>query len=424
MIEAPYQLCAAAAAIADLLCETAYWNADRSACNWVAEPIEPQRSGRMRSLGLGLYDGLSGIALFLAAAERSLGAPRFRETCRGALEAARRQADSEAKTSDLSLFSGRLGYLFVLGQVGALLPDLGIPASTEMMYALTSQAMLRPHAVDIIGGSAGAVCAMLNCQPAAARPLLLPLAVWLGEDILRRAQRIGGALAWTPDDASAPGVMRLPLCGISHGASGMAAALLMLVDATGRRDFLEGARRALLYEDHAFDPGIGSWPDLRIDAAPDGRAVAFDAWCHGAGGIALVRMLACRSDREFSQNHHAPGLLALNRTTEILRERTNVAESDDSLCHGVAGMAELCKLGASAFGLPSSATVANRAAKAIAAKYLDFASSQSWPTHVVANPGLMLGSAGVGYALLRLAGSAMPPSVLALFDAGADAIIH
>ena len=111
------------------------------------------------------------------------------------------------------------------------------------------------------------------------------LAIALGDQLLRMATRNGEIWTWNAEDRNGHGTATVPLTGMSHGASGIAVALLELHAATGRVEFLEAARGSFAYEDSLFDPQVGNWPDLRVtdDAPPTPSSHSyFRAWCHGA----------------------------------------------------------------------------------------------------------------------------------------------
>ena len=111
--------------------------------------------------------------------------------------------------------------------------------------------------------------------------------------VLERAVACGRHIPASPtgDDSDGGdwcGVAERPLAGFSHGAAGIAYALLRLHEATGVAAFLETARRGLDFERALFDPERRNWPDLRED-----DKVGFPVqWCHGAAGIGLARVAA------------------------------------------------------------------------------------------------------------------------------------
>lgn len=398
--------------IADMLCATAIWDRDNRSCNWIgASPLASVPT--LRPLGFDLYNGLGGVALFLAAAHAAFGRPQYAETGIGALRAAHLQAHSVPfSPSDLSIFEGRFGLHFVTGLIGRMLdapaPSIALP---DVLHLL-AQGTGRPHSLDVMAGSAGTILGLLNFEPHGFRMHLAALASRLGEEILGQAEARGGGFAWPPRTINGAVSGTVPLCGLSHGASGMAVSLLRLFERSGRAEFLAGARSAFRYEEQAFDPQLGSWPDLRADTAAQR---GFDAWCHGAGGIAIARLQAMRSDILLRDHHRSVAITALERTHEALCESIDSPQRDEGLCHGTIGLAEICRIGGRMLSVPTFSPKVDQAAATVAEGIIDMGEFRDWPGDVVARPGLMLGISGVGYGLLSLSGMRLP-SVVTLFE--------
>ena len=122
----------------------------------------------------------------------------------------------------------------------------------------------------MIDGSAGAIAVLLNLQ-------LVEAASTHGDLLLSEACRNDKGWSWK----TIPSVRNLT--GFSHGASGIAWALLELYNVTGEARFRDAALEAFRYERHCFNPTEQNWPDFRD------RQTSFPVyWCHGAAGIALV----------------------------------------------------------------------------------------------------------------------------------------
>src|SRR5208283_1656347 len=139
----------------------------------------------------------------------------------------------------------------------------------------------------------------------------------LGEQLYRKAIRSGDVWSWDAEESSGAGTAQAPLTGMSHGASGIAFALLELHAATGRSQFLEAARGGFAYEDSLFDPKVGNWPDLRAAGDPGTAPLPPShgrTWCHGAPGIALARLRAVALDPEHATAHLAMARAAITTT--------------------------------------------------------------------------------------------------------------
>jgi lantibiotic modifying enzyme len=197
------------------------------------------------------------------------------------------------------------------------------------------------------------------------------------------------------------------LTGLAHGNAGIALNLLRLTAASGDERFRQAARDAMAYERSLFSPSHNNWPDLRAGAAgSDGQPSYMVAWCHGAAGIGLARLASLNlvSDRAlFSEIESAL--------------YTTLAQGfgrNHCLCHG--DMGNLDTLVAATQLLPQGQRY-ERHVQQIAAMLLDSIEKQGWVTGIpqgVETPGLMVGIAGIGYALLRVAAPERVPSVLLL----------
>jgi lantibiotic modifying enzyme len=201
------------------------------------------------------------------------------------------------------------------------------------------------------------------------------------------------------------------LAGFAHGASGTAHALVRLWRTTRESEFLEGARRAVEFENTLYDEAKKNWPLVLRD--PDGVERArrnMVAWCHGAPGIALARA----SFRDvLSEAEDRDALTAALETTRMMP-----ASGPDHLCCGTLGRVEVLytvgrKLGRSRLQSfsESRAAMVVRVATARGAYLLD---NQEGPPRA----GLFRGLAGIGYQMLRLARPEDVPSVLAFDSTG------
>jgi lantibiotic modifying enzyme len=130
------------------------------------------------------------------------------------------------------------------------------------------------------------------------------------------------------------------------------------------------------------------------------------AWCHGAPGIGLARLASLNlvSDRALSAE-----IESALRTTLTYGFGLN-----HSLCHGDLGNLDV--LLTATQRLPQQSEYEGHV-RQLASMLLDNIEEQGWVTGIpqgVETPGLMVGIAGIGYALLRLAAPEQIPSLLLL----------
>jgi lantibiotic modifying enzyme len=204
---------------------------------------------------------------------------------------------------------------------------------------------------------------------------------------------------------------KLPLAGFSHGAAGIASALLELSALTNDSRFRTTAIAAIEYERSLFRPEVGNWPDLRdfsssiLADKDDNQPTCMTAWCHGAPGIGLGRLR--------SLPHLDDAKIRTEIDTALKTTLAHGFGSNHSLCHGDLGNLELLLQASLTLDHPQWHAQMNRLASII----LESINQHGWLCGVplgVETPGLMTGLAGIGYGLLRLAEPTRVPSVLVL----------
>ena len=410
------QLLTAAAGIADELCRDALWCGDR--CTWIgpilghATDLRSIGEFSLATIGPNLYDGTSGVALFLAYCHRLTGDRHQKRAALGAARQAVAHAVAETPPSAVGLFTGRAGIALAGAAIGIMLNDAGLARESVRLLTVGSSEPADYGDFDLISGGAGTIVAFLALSGLLDDASFLKQAVDLGEGLLESAVQSSDGMSWGPD--------RSPDCrnltGMSHGAAGVASALLELFDATGQQEFRDAAMAARRYEGHWFDPTSGNWADLRTEGGSpenDGGELAFAiSWCHGAPGIALSRLRACEllGDRTC----RAEALVGVETTRRHVEERLRNGSPDVCLCHGLAGTVEVLYLGERTFGqelpeVPRSRMEATRLILSLREETRRDISPlvSSWDA-----PGLMIGKAGVGYFLLRLVEPTIPSVLL------------
>jgi lantibiotic modifying enzyme len=363
---------------------------------------------RYRSTGPDLYEGTAGIARFLGRAAVVAGDDELRRVALGAVRHALAHGEGPA------LFTGGLGVGLVGLELAALLdePDLVAPAVAAVDGAAAEATDGSP---DLLVGSAGVVAGLV-----AAGRSWTPRAVELGHELLAAAVPDGPAtadgppLSW-PLQSGSP----VRLCGLAHGASGVAFALeaLATADPDGADQWRRAARQARSFERAHYAPGAGSWADLRppeADGQPARPAGHPHMWCHGSVGICAERLDVLGHD-DLARADAVGGLAGARAHAErLVAGPAGPGAGDElngSVCHGLAGLIDLFVDAEQVSGDPAWTALAG----ALADRMIDDARRpDGWRSGVPGGwpaPGLMLGRAGCGWALLRLADPSAVPSV-------------
>jgi type 2 lantibiotic biosynthesis protein LanM len=393
-------LVANARAIAEQIATRAIRAGDGSAAWIVPQYLMQAERYQLQPAGHDLYSGAPGIALFLAALEKITGAG-YRELALGALQplsrALRYYGPRTARDIGIGGASGLGSVVYTLVQISQLLDEPALLEDARRAAQLiTADYIAEDSALDIVAGSAGAILGLLALYRASPDQEILERAVTCGRHLLQaRTTSESGYRAWQTIGGKL-------FTGFSHGAAGIAYALLRLYEATHNREFLEAAQEGIIYEDSVFSPEANNWPDFRMIEQP-----AFTAtWCYGAPGIGLARIGGLPT---LDTDQVRADIEAALQTTQQLS-----AVGPDYLCCGTLGRAEVMLVAAHRLARPELAKVARSRAWQVVARAEQTGSFLLHPLLPgrLYNPSFFQGMAGIGYALLRMAHPSKLPSVL------------
>lgn len=351
-------------------------------------------------LGSDLYNGTSGIAVFLAAHAAVSGHEPFAELARAAIAHLRKSLKSRnaarmARSMGVGGATGLGSIVYALAVMSKSLRDDGLLADAHAAAELFSDALIAADKqLDVIGGSAGAILSLLRLYRDSRSATVLERATKCGEHLIAQS-RIGadGQRSWVGQGSG-----KHALNGMSHGAAGFAYALAALAAATGREDFAQAASECIAFENATYDAGRRNWPDLRAEGQPSWPC----QWCHGATGVGLGRIGMTRQ--------------AGASTAKLEADIRNAVEGVvkgwpgpvDTLCCGTLGSVEFfCEAG-DVLGRDDLRELAARRLAAV----LEAAGATGdyrWNSGKRQfNLGLFRGLAGVGYTALRQADKSLP----------------
>ncbi|HEX5246379.1 MAG TPA: type 2 lanthipeptide synthetase LanM family protein [Gaiellaceae bacterium] len=354
------------------------------------------------AMGPGLYDGLSGIALFFAYLGEVLDRDDFREVALRSQQTARRFIDSFPGHWNIGAFGGDGGYLYVLLHLSHLWNDTTLLDECASRVVAFRERIQDDRQYDFIQGAAGLIPVLLGLHRERPSVNAISLAEQCGWHLVNNASEQVTGLGWAADDDPTPALL-----GMGHGAGGIACSLMSLYQATGEPRFRQVAADALVYERSLFDERKGDWPDLRRETSVDeeARHPRIAAWCHGAMGIGLSR---CRLARDFAD----PRALDEIRTARDLTLEIGFG-NNHSLCHGDLGNLELLREASAVLADSEIETARLQLAARIVS---DIAENgyKTGITHGVDSLDLLRGVAGIGFGLLRIAAPTRVPSVLQL----------
>ena len=352
-------------------------------------------------LGDWLYDGTSGVALFLAALHRASGESRFADLARGAIADLRQRARTPIRGGPprRRFLGGALGVgsaLYALSEIAVLLDDEEIAADAlALAQSITESEVAADQRLDVMGGVAGTILGLAALYRVTGATRARDVAVMCGHRLV--AARVNDAWPTSGDVA---------LLGMAHGAAGIAYSLMRLHALHPDPAFLDAAMRGIDYERGLFNTSTGSWPDRR--PTPDDRAPVSPPvqWCHGAAGIGLARIGCAR----------LVATEALEREIDAAVAATiavGVGELDH-VCCGSMGRIETMLAAAQYRGDEALhdqarahvAEIVRRARADNGYRLFGNLDRSVW------NPGLFQGMAGIGYQLLRMRATSAPSFAL------------
>lgn len=352
------------------------------------------------TLGHELYNGVSGIAVFLAAHAAVTGRKSSGELALAGISHLRkdlrsRNAARMARSLGIGGATGLGSIVYALTVMAKNLPEHGLLADALVTSELFSDDLIAADKqLDVIGGSAGGILGLLRLYRDTQSADVLKRATKCGEHLLGQP-RVGpqGRRSWSGQGSGAHG-----LNGMSHGAAGFGYALASLAAATGRDEFGQAAAECIAFENASYDAEHTNWPDLRVD----GELGWPCHWCHGAPGIGLARIATNKRGGQDSK------LLDKDIQNALKGVERGWRGQVDTLCCGALGSIEFfCEAG-DALGRHELRDLASRRLAAVLEKAASSGDYRWNSGDRQFNLGLFRGLAGVGYTALRQVDGTLP----------------
>lgn len=369
--------------IGDFILEHAVWDKVTNEIFWL--DLKKNENRVILPLNESLYDGMLGISIFLAYLARETKDQKYSLAVKAAINSVQ-STISEQKPETISAYNGLAAIAFGYFHVGALFDNKElIDAAVTLVYEI--EPLIESDVeLDLIGGVTGVIiiCVQLFNE-------------LKDEKILHIANKCALHLINSSTDRISSGIL---LAGMSHGAAGMAWALIELWSVTGNKLYFNYAHLLLDYEKTLFSDKESNWKDLRF--SEEGAFCVF--WCHGAPGIGLSRALI---NLHYSNKD-------IQEDIQISIEKTKKDGFGSSLCvcHGNYGNLEVLLEISRLLGKSELEDETRN----FASKLVSNLELNKWKMSFSYNleaMGLMTGIAGVGYSCLRYRNSDIP-SILAL----------
>ena len=379
-------------------------------CSWITTGIVPgSEKYRMQPMGMFIYDGFAGVAMFLSALSTVSDNPDIQMISDAILKSLRRTLSEVERNSrymkmnPTGIASGISSLIYSFLSISRFSNDpTWVDGALAFSRVIDKNLILRDKNHDIISGNAGAILALLKLYKETGLQEVLDKAIACGDHLLGTATEMpDGNVGWITMGGKA-------LAGFSHGVAGIAYSLLKLYEASGNKEYYGIAIKSISYENSLFSAEHSNWADLRPAPGTVSPELSkfMTAWCHGATGIGLGRLagqVLFNNDRI-----EADIRLALSTT------RNTSLTNRDHLCCGNMGRIEAILYAALKTNdqdlmneaYEKAGFVIDRATKR---GHYDIFADQTLDFF---NPGFFQGLSGIGYEFLRLAFPDQFPSVL------------
>lgn len=360
--------------------------------SWLGVALLEDRHWEIRPLELDLYNGLSGLALFLAHLGAITGQTRWTNLAQAAVATLRRyiaeeMAEGQDALTAVGVFDGLGGLLYTLAHLAAQWQQPDLLQTAVELVLLAQERIGEEKEQGLAHGVAGCLVGLLALHHVAPTLKTQTVAQQYGDYLLQGAQL-------APSGLKSRWAVTQPFAPFWHGRLGVAWALLALARLSHETRFRRAAL-AMLDETLVVEQTAEEMGDAAVKRHAPGTA------------LGCLRVLPYINDaaRQARLWNHLEAAL-----------QTTLAHGwgrNHALGHGDLGYLDLLW---QASVVLNDGQWRNCCVRHTAAVVADLQHNR-WVTGIplgVESPGLMAGLAGIGYGLLRLAEPQRVPSVLAL----------
>lgn len=289
---------------------------------WMKLHMEGNSFWKMMPADLSFYDGIGGIAVFLAEARKNGFDVRegLLEKAVGKIFRYIENTEKKDRRTGLMIGEGSIAYTCLL--LYRITGEKRFGEYAGKQAESLRQLYLLDEAYDLLTGNAGAILLLTEMYQEFGEEKWLQLAAEIGDYLWKRAEKQEKGYGWVCQKGGCA------LSGMAHGNSGFITAYAALLKYTHNRKYQGIIDELLEYENSLYSEHAGNWRDMRYPQ----QEVYGNAWCHGAAGILLARLRLVVLE-EYKENKAV--LRDIENAARVLfgqSERNGLC-----LCHGMAG---------------------------------------------------------------------------------------
>lgn len=359
-------------------------------------------------LGGDLYNGASGVCVFLAAQAKVGNDDRAADLARAGTAALRSDllgpnGGRAARALGIGGATGLGSVIYAFATIAELTDDRKLLSDAERITQLLTDELIATDRVhDVMDGASGTILSLMKLHRLTGSTL--------ARERMRACSRhvLDALQSESPVDRDVKSPLGFLPTGLSHGGAGIAYALSALASVTEGSEATElvtAASALVAAENKLFCEARSNWPDSRtLTDAPDTFWPC--QWCHGAAGIGLARTATAKALQGRASLEWGDIDQDVERAVEAVVAAWPYAT--DSLCCGSLGGIELLRDAATHLGRPELRDLAGNRMSEIA-READAEGDYLWDiSDSNLNLGLYRGVTGVGYTMLRQIDPSLP----------------
>ncbi|WP_049921102.1 lanthionine synthetase LanC family protein [Halopiger djelfimassiliensis] len=347
----------------------------------------------------GLYCGQIGIAVYFAAMYTEFGDELYQRCVEKAVTPLlERAAEDVLDSTYIGAGCGAGSVIYGLSLLSELTGERRYRDRAEdLVAAVSAETIAQDEQYDLLLGAAGTTIGLLRHWERTNDREALDKAVRCGEHLLaNRYDKWGEYKLW--DTSNGEGILSTST-GMGHGVAGISYALYRLYHHTGREEFREAADNAISFENLFYSEYENNWK-----ANFSGIKHYSHWWCYGLVGIGNARL----------------GSLQYYQSETLERDLRRVTSGfsphvapEDPICHGTFAQIDfLLELGRE-FDTEYIEKARQLAAETITKRRrANTYRVANGSVDGITNPVLFVGTAGIGYTILRLLRPDSIPSIL------------
>ncbi|WP_026969455.1 lanthionine synthetase LanC family protein [Algoriphagus terrigena] len=366
-----------------------------------------------------IYNGACGFALLFLELYRVTKREKYRIAVEKALSWSIHEVRKDSG-NNFAFYTGKMSVVFTLIKANEMLSKKEY-LDEALSISRGARSFVDFGISDLLNGTSGTLLVLIHLYAATQDLSVLSDIEVFAKTLLRRANLSRQGIYWDRMNINIAG-----LCGLSHGASGVALAFLELGAYFGNDAIISVARLAMEYEEQFYELERKNWSDLRTlihidefyneyrNAYDKGLHIKFEetkfvlGWCHGAPGIGLVRLRAYQLLKD--ERYLEQVIKVIDTVQDSLFDRSLC--NNFSLCHGVMGNAQLLLAVAAIKEEPEYRDAVLRASAHVIEEKVRRGYYLSGMSNWQEDDSLLLGNAGIAYSFLLISEPKYENSIL------------